>query len=148
MAVEVRLATIEDLVCWYPQFGDQFEAQRPGLRQKALDQQACLFDCHELWGCSLTIAHVHATAHLLWANTKAAGTDGGKGGDDREVASMSMGPVSKSWVTAGASGGDDTWWTTTPAGRAYLQLREQLGPTPLAPGGGCDTVGFGGCFGC
>lgn len=147
---ERRLAEIADLVIWYPQFGDDFEAARPGLRQAALDSMACMFtDCIWQEACNLLLAHVHATAHLLISNQKVAGSDGGKTGDDREVASMSMGPVSKSWVTAGNAGSaSDQWWSTTPAGRAFLDLRDALGPVPVAPGGGCDDVAIGGCFGC
>lgn len=145
---ESRLAELADLEVWYPKFGAAFEASHPGFRQTVLDSMACLFQgCAWQGECRLTEAHVQATAHrlIIFQKQNSGGASGGLG--KGTVSSMSMGPVRVSFEgsTDGGQSGD---WSSTPAGRAYLEIRDELGPVALAPGGaGCDDLGMfsGGC---
>lgn len=145
-----RLAEIADLEQWYPKFGAAFETLWPDFRQLVLDSTACLFEgC--IWEdvCRLTEAHAHAAAHRLSIFQK-QNKSGSTGGFDKgPVSAMSMGPVSTSFEgsTTGGQSGD---WSSSSPGRAYLEIRDELGPVALADGGrGCDDefgILIGGCF--
>lgn len=148
MAVpEQRLAEIADLEMWYPQFGTIYETARPGMRQAAIDNATCMFEDECLWGCSLLMAHVHLTAHMLIVNQRVSGGDGTKSGDKGKKISMKMGPVSTTFEASTATGGTGEL-STTASGQAFMRLRDELGPMGLEPGGrGCDDFdGIGGCF--
>ncbi len=135
-----RLAELADLEVWYPTFGAAFETKFPGFRQTVLDSTSCIFQA-EVWQgeCRLIEAHVHAAAHRLTVfnrQNKKGATTGGT--DKGTVASMSMGPVSVSFEGSG-TGGQTGDWSSTTAGRAYLEIRDEIGPVALAPGeGGCE----------
>ena len=136
---ESRLAEIADLECFYPTFGAAFEILFPGARQKFLDTTACLF-IEQIWteSCRLTEAHSHAAAHRLtiFNRQNKGGPTGGL--DKGPVSAQSMGPVSVSFEGS-TSGGQMGDWSSTSAGRAYLEIRDELGPVAVTPDGrGCD----------
>lgn len=144
-----RLAELADLELWYPKFGAAFELLWPGFRQLVLDSTSCIFQgCAWQGECRLTEAHAHAAAHRLIIFQRQNKGAGIGGLDKGAIKSMSMGPVSTTFEsnTAGGQSGD---WSSTTAGRAYLEIRDELGPVALAPGGGgdCDDFGIvvGGC---
>lgn len=140
---ETRLAEIADLVKWYPQFGDEYEIARPGMRQCAIDHTTCLFEDECLWGCQLLLAHIHAAAHTLTVNQRSSGGDGDDA-DKGRIASMSMGPVRVAYESSTATGMTGEW-SSTSAGQAFLRIRDELGPMSYVPDTGCDDFLGGIC---
>ena len=125
-----RFATSVDVLLWYP----SLSTTSAELMQAALDSIQCVFNV-DVWGCNLLAGSIHATAHVLLMQARAASSTGSTG-TAGPVSQMSMGPVSISYASGASSTSGDDWWRHTSAGQQYLAMRELAGAVPFAAAAG------------
>jgi hypothetical protein len=94
------------------------------MQTAAIEAAKAYFD-ESVWGDALTMGHTHMTAHVIMGLSGASG-----GGASGPASSMSMGPVSITYALPAAV--TTSLFGSTPAGRAFLALRESLG-SMMAP---------------
>ena len=150
-----EFATDTELIREYPYF-EQPEPVGipPADRVRYLGWAECEFN-EAVWGCYLTLGHVHYTAFLIevaieirkvGAGTPPGGTDPNQPDVVGAVTSVKQGPVSVNYAApSAASNPSDDFLKTKKSGLMYLHLRDGLGPVPLVLDDiGCDPLIFGG----
>lgn len=108
-------ATFADVILWYPSLA----STAAPMQTAAIEAAKAYFDA-DVWGDALTMGHTHMAAHVVMGLSGSSG-----GGASGPASSMSMGPVSITYALPTAV--TTSLFGSTPAGRAFLALRESLG---------------------
>jgi hypothetical protein len=88
--------------------------------QGVIDDQVCFLGLLA-WGSCASVGSKYAAAHvLLLTHPELPG-----GGQQGLETGNANGPASRSWAVTPASA-DDSWWSSSPCGAQYLELRKPV----------------------
>lgn len=88
--------------------------------QGVIDDQACFLSL-DAWGDCASTASKYAAGHVLLLKHRELPGGGQQGMESANA----NGPASRTWAVS-AVNADDSWWTQTPCGAAYLELRKAV----------------------